>query len=369
MSLRREFVELASQAEENMAELCRRFKIARKTGYKWLERYRSEGAAGLADRSRRPQQSPAETGAELVTAILELRDAHPAWGGRKIRQRLLDLNYHAVPAVSTVSGILKRHGRVSQEASQRACAFTRFERSRPNELWQMDFKGHFPMSGGGRCHPLTILDDHSRFSIGLRALENEQGTAVQAELTAVFRRYGLPEAMLTDNGSPWGPSREQGFTWLNVWLMELGIRVLRTRPGHPQTNGKDERFHRTLDIEVLRGNRFRDVPEIQRRFDPFRECYNHERPHQALGLAVPASRYQISHRAFPEQITPWEYAPDVQVRKVDDGTISWRGTRFKVGAAFRGKHVGIRTTATDGEFHVYFCNTKIKTIHLNPNPR
>jgi transposase InsO family protein len=366
MSLRREFVELASQESANLAELCRRFGIARKTGYKWLTRFRVDGAEGLRDRSRRPQESPESTPAELVTAILEIRDAHPAWGGRKIRQRLLNLKHRHVPAASTISGILKREGRVSDEASRRAQAFISFERAQPNELWQMDFKGHFPMSLGGRCHPLTILDDHSRFSLGLRALDNEQGLGVQRELTAIFRRFGLPEAMLMDNGPPWGPSREEGFTWLNVWMMDLGIRVLHSRPGHPQTNGKDERFHRTLDIEVLHGNSFRDLVDTQRRFDPFRECYNHERPHQALNFAVPASRYQTSPRTFPEKIASWEYAPDVTVRKVDaTNRICWQGGRFKIGLAFRGKPVGVRATTTDGQFHVYYCNTKIKTINLN----
>ena len=366
MSLRREFVELANQESVNLAELCRRFGIARKTGYKWLARFRANGTEGLQDRSRRPRESPESTEPELVRAILEIRDAHPAWGGRKIRQRLLNLKHRNVPAASTISGILKRQGRVSDEASRRAQAFTSFERARPNELWQMDFKGHFPMSLGGRCHPLTVLDDHSRFSLGLRALGNEQGNAVQRELTAIFRRFGLPEAMLMDNGPPWGPSREEGFTWLNIWLMELGIRVLHSRPGHPQTNGKDERFHRTLDIEVLRGNSFRDLADTQRRFDPFRECYNHERPHQALNFAVPASRYQTSQRSFPEKIEAWEYAPDVILRKVDvTSRICWFGGRYKIGMAFRGKLVGVRATTTDGLFEVYYCNTKVKTINLN----
>jgi transposase InsO family protein len=366
MSLRREFVDLANRESVNLAELCRRFGIARKTGYKWLARFRADGAEGLRDRSRRPRESPESTGLELVRAILEIRDAHPAWGGRKIRQRLLNLKHRDVPAPSTISGILKREGRISDEASRRAQAFTSFERARPNELWQMDFKGHFPMSLGGRCHPLTILDDHSRFSLGLRALDNEQGDGVQRELTTIFRRFGLPEAMLMDNGPPWGPSREEGFTWLNVWMMELGICVLHSRPGHPQTNGKDERFHRTLDIEVLRGNSFRDLPDTQRRFDPFRECYNHERPHQALNFAVPASRYQTSQRSFPEKIAAWEYAPDVTVRKVDvTNRIAWHGGRYKIGQAFRGKVVGVRATTTDGQFDVYYCNTKIKTINHN----
>jgi transposase InsO family protein len=366
MSLRREFVQLANQPDANMAELCRRFGIARKTGYKWLARFRDAGEPGLADRSRRPQQSPEETGDKVVAAILAVRDEHAAWGGRKIRHYLLARKHEGVPAVSTISGILKRHGRISREASLQATAFTRFERTRPNELWQMDFKGHFAMSAGGRCHPLTILDDHSRYSIGLRALANEQGEGVKTELTAIFRRFGLPESMLMDNGSPWGPSREEGFTWLGVWLMDVGIRVLHSRPRHPQTNGKDERFHRTLDLEVLQGNSFRNLDEAQRRFDPFRECYNHERPHQALDMAVPASRYQISLRAFPEKIVEWDYAPDVEVRKVGIGNcISWHGARYKIGSSFLHQRVGIRATTTDGHFDVYYRNTKIKTIRLN----
>jgi transposase InsO family protein len=302
-----------------------------------------------------------------VQAILQLRDEHPAWGGRKLRRRLQDLGHQDVPAASTVSGILLRHGRISEEASRKSQAFIRFEKAAPNDLWGMDFKGHFPLSSGGRCHPLTILDDHSRYSIGLRALDNERGESVQTELTGVFRRYGLPAAMLMDNGPPWGDTHCEGSpSWLSVWLMELGIRVLHTRPAHPQTNGKDERFHRTLKLEVLQGNSFCDVRQAQDRFDPFRECYNHQRPHQALEMNVPASRYQASQRSFPETIAEWEYAPDVTVRKVDQttGAISWQGQRWKIGRALKGRLVGIRATTTDGQFDVYFRNTKIKTIDL-----
>lgn len=372
MSLRRDFVALAVAPEANIAELCRRFNISRKTGYKWIKRFKEEGDEGLADRSRRPHNSPKETSKDVADVILELRDKHPAWGGRKLKRRLEDLKHQDLPAASTISGILKRNGRIDDAASRAAQPFTRFEREAPNELWQMDFKGHFALGNHRRCHPLTILDDHSRFSIGLRAMYYERGKDVQRELKSVFRRYGIPEAMLMDNGAPWGSVASEGrYTWLNVWLMELGIRVLHTRPRHPQTNGKDERFHRTLDIEVLRGNTFANLTAAQASFDPFRQCYNHERPHEALDMDVPASRYRPSPRAFPEQIAEWEYPPDMKVRKVDPATrtISWKYVRFKIGQAFGGRHVGVRATTTDGLFEVYFRNTKIKTIDLRKNQR
>jgi transposase InsO family protein len=158
----------------------------------------------------------------------------------------------------------------------------RFERASPNELWQMDFKGHFAMVGGGRCHPLTVLDDHSRYSIGLRACENQQATTVMRELVTMFQQYGLPVQMLMDNGSPWGDSGGQPWTIVTSWLIRLGIRVTHIRPHHPQTQGKDERFHRTLKAEVLRDRSHLDLPACQSDFDPWRDIYNRERPHEAL---------------------------------------------------------------------------------------
>ena len=188
---------------------------------------------------------------------------------------------------------------------------------------------------------------------------------MQAELTCVFRRYGLPLAMLMDNGSPWGSDAEHHFTPLTVWLMDQGIRVTHGRPYHPQTQGKDERFHRTLNAELLRGRAFSDLADCQSRFDPWREMYNTERPHEALELDVPASRYQVSPREFVESPLPWDYGPGAITRKVcAKGCISLHGREHKVGKAFRGRRVGLRPLGQDGLLGVYFCRTKIHEINL-----
>jgi len=223
MSQRKEFVKLALSEGANRARLCERFGVSRKTGYKWLARYQREGEPGLADRSRRPRSSPGVTPPVLADAVVRLREAHPAWGGRKLRARLMVLGYTSVPAASTITAILHRHGLIDPEASAQARAFQRFEAQAPNDLWQMDFKGHVA-TNQGRCHPLTVLDDHSRHAVGLEACADERGATVQQRLTLIFRRYGLPREILVDNGSPWGSDREHPYTPLTVWLLKLGLR-------------------------------------------------------------------------------------------------------------------------------------------------
>lgn len=366
VSLRQEFVMLAMVEGANRAALCRRFGISPKTGYKWIERYQAEGVKDLSDRSRRPHGSPNRTADEIEKRVVALRHQHPAWGGRKIRARLLALGHHQVPASSTITDILHRHGLIDPEESSKHTAYERFEHPVPNDLWQMDFKGHFPMNVGGRCHPLTVLDDHSRFSIGLQACGNEQGQTVRNELTHMFRRYGLPKAMLMDNGTPWGvPGAEHLYTPLGAWLICLGIRVTHGRPYHPQTQGKDERFHRTLKVEVLRGRTFDDLSNCQRHFDQWRHVYNHERPHEALDMEVPSSRYHISPHSYPEVLPPIEYDINDDVRKVQNkGRISYKGTIYKVGKAFKGYPVALRPTSTDGVVDVYFCHQLIHRIDL-----
>lgn len=364
MSLRREFVELAGREEANVSELCERFGISRTAGYKWLGRYAADGVSGLGERSRRPQSSPTQTPAEAERAVLALRDAHPAWGGRKLRARLKAQGMTAVPSASTITEILRRHGRLERAESTRRQWPQRFEHVAPNELWQMDFKGHFALSRGGRCHPLTLLDDHSRFALCLRALGNEQSESVQRELTAIFRRYGLPRRILADNGTPWGScDPRHRWTELAAWLVRLGVGVSHGRPYHPQTQGKEERFHRTLSVELLHHRTFGSLAECQRRFDPWREVYNHERPHEALGLAVPASRYQASPRAFPETLPAIEYGEGECVRRVQkNGRISVRGVLYQVGRAFEGEPVALRPTLVDGVWDVYYCCERIAEI-------
>jgi transposase InsO family protein len=365
MLLRREFVELAIQSEANVKQLCDRFGISRKTGYKWLKRYREGKESGLRDRSRRPEHAPERSAVEVEASVLAVRDANPAWGARKIRTRLEALSGGEVPAGSTIHAILRRHGRVNLSESSKHQAWQRFEREAPNQLWQMDFKGHFALGNGSRCHPLTVLDDHSRYAVCLQGCCDERGHTVQQRLTETFRCYGLPQRMLLDNGSPWGSDSQHPYTPLTVWLLRLGIGVCHSRPRHPQTQGKEERFHRTLKAEVLSGPTFADLGAVQQRLDQWRSIYNHLRPHQALAMAVPSSRYQVSRRNFPETLPPLEYGLGEVVRKVQGhGRIWFRNRVFRIGKAFRGYPVALRPTADDGLWEVFFATHCIARIDL-----
>lgn len=368
MSSRHEFVLLAQQPGVNIRALCRRFSISSATAYKWRARFAEAGVSGLTERSRTPHCSPRRTSAAVEQVILALRDQHPAWGARKLRARLIALGHLDLPAVSTLQAILQRQQRIDPQAALRHRPWQRFEHAVPNALWQMDFKGHFPLTQG-RCHPLTVLDDHSRFNVGLDACADERTLTVQARLSALFRRYGLPERMTMDNGSPWGHDLAPPYTSLTVWLIRLGIRVSHSRPYHPQTQGKDERFHRTLKAELLNGRVFRDLTQAQTGFDAWRTIYNQERPHQALGRAVPLSRYQLSPRTFPETLPAIEYGPDDQVRKVQgQGEISVHNRCFVVGKAFHGYPVALRPTQEANRLNVFFCHQLITQIDLaNPS--
>ena len=365
MSLREEFIALACHEGANRRELCRRFGISPQTGYKWLARHAALGPAGLADQSRRPHSSPGATPDALQQAVLALRHAHPAWGGRKIARRLQDLGQGCL-APSTVTAILHRHGLIAAEASQAATPWQRFEHDQPNALWQIDFKGCVP-TPAGHCHPLTVLDDHSRFNMALRACPSQDGATVQARLTEVFRTYGLPVRINADNGAPWGSPREPGqVSQLALWLIRLGIRVGFSRPYHPQTNGKDERFHRSLKAEVLNGRSFEDLAQAQAAFERWRHVYNHQRPHQALGMATPASRYRMSERALPQVLAPIEYGPEDSVVTVKWlGELKFQGRRFKLSSALKGLPVAIRPKpAEDGCFEVFFMHHKLREIDL-----
>jgi transposase InsO family protein len=364
MSQRKDFVMLALQSDANIRQLCRRFGITAKTGYKWIKRCEAEGMVCFEDRSRRPRNSPGRTPPEVEQRVVGLRDEHPAWGGRKIRRYLQNQGQRDVPASSTITDILHRHGRIDPAESVKHKPLERFEHPYPNDLWQMDFKGHFATQSG-RCHPLTVMDDHSRFAVGLRACANETTETVRGCLTSLFRLYGLPRCMLMDNGSPWGSDHEHRWTPLTAWLVHLGVFVSHSRPWHPQTQGKDERFHRTLKAEVLRFEQFKDLAHAQNRFDIWRDVYNHERPHEALAMATPATRYRPSPRSFPEVLPVIEYGPTDVVRKVQDkGFISYRGRSWRLPKAFRGYPVALRPTACDGQLNVFFCNQRIGKIDL-----
>lgn len=365
VSERLEFVSLASLEGANISALCERFGVSRKTGYKWLNRWKLKGKPGLQDQSRQPSSSPHQTSASIEELVVDLRKSHPAWGGRKLRKRLAELGHKEVPSPSSITRILHRHGLICPLESKKRVAWKSFERANPNDLWQIDFKGDFAMTCGKRCFPLTILDDHSRFSLGIIACANQQRVTVKEHFRSVFQHYGIPRAIYVDNGNPWGNSNGRTrHTQLSAWLMRQDIEVIHGEPNHPQGRGKIERFHRTLNAEVLQDRRLSSLIDAQSVFDPWRSVYNHERPHDSLDLAVPSSRYQISDRAFEEVTEPFEYNDHFEVRKLDKETRTFHfmGKRHRLSEAFMGQRVGLSATDTDGVWSIYYCRFRVAEL-------
>ena len=369
MDTKREFLELALQEGANRRELCRRFAISPKTAYALIRRQALEGTVGACTaRSTRPSRSPAQTEPTIEAAVVALRRQHPKWGGRKIARRLIDQGMCNVPAPSTVTGILHRHGLIVAEGEPPREPWHRFEHEHPNALWQIDFKGHFE-TPAGRCHPLTVIDDHSRFSLAITACSKTDTAPVQGHLQRVFERYGMPIRINADNGPPWGsPSKpEHGITELTVWLIRLGICVSHSRPHHPQTNGKLERFHRSLKAEVLNGRSFVDLAHAQDAFEQWRGVYNCQRPHEALSLQTPVMRYQISSRAMPTTLAPIAYGPDDEILTVGwNGWIRFKGHKMRVSSALHRLPIAIRSDPDhDGCFDAYFCHQRFQRFDFN----
>lgn len=368
MDQRKEFIRLFQQPDVNRRELCRRFQISPKTAYKWLARATAGETGWARDQPRRPHVSPARSSVAIEAAVLEIRDTHPTWGARKIRWRLRH-RQKDVPAASTVHAILVRHERVPSPAQP--AQYTRFEHPAPNDVWQMDFKGRFPLGDRQICHPLTTVDDHSRYALCLQACTNEQSETVQQHLERTFRHYGLPNAFLVDNGVPWGTCSEVRWTKLRVWLLKLGIDVIYARPYHPQTKGKNERFHRTLKTEVLSMTTFRTMRDLQKAFDRWRHVYNTERPHQSLDYDVPANRYRPSSRSLPSKLPEPEYEEGTIVRRASQlkANLRFGKQRWRVPEAFRGELLAIRPLAMDGKFGIFFGAHQIKSIDLRNDPK
>lgn len=360
MSLREEFVARALAKEASISQLCKEYNISRGTAYKWINRYAEEGFLGLNNRSTRPMRMPTKVEHDFVEMILAERDKYPSWGAKKLRQVLINQGHADLPSLSSFNRILHRNGKINPLETEKRKPFIRFERKNPNELWQMDFKGYFLMNEG-QCHPLTILDDCSRYSICLKACTSENEISVRNALETSFRQYGLPIAMTMDNGSPWKGYPKQRLSSLTVWLMRLGIRVSHSRPNHPQTQGKDERFHRTFKEEVLKYHNFQSLLDAQRHFDEWREIYNHIRPHEAINMACPAQKYQRSERQYSEMLPAIEYLPEDRVFKVgNNGEISFQGNRQYVGSHLKGEWVAIREK--NQRFDIYYVNTRLGSL-------
>jgi transposase InsO family protein len=366
MSLKKEFVVLGFQPGANISELCRRYGITRPTGYKWLRRFDRHGDDGLAERSRRPLRSPRKVDEATEELIISMRDERPSWGARKIKRYLENIGCSGLPSPSTITEILRRNGCLNEKGG--AKKWKRFESDEPMVLLQMDFKGHFKM-GSGRCHPLTVLDDHSRYLLDLGACGNEKAATVKTRLKEVFRRYGLPRAIITDNGPPWGMAGQPAsLTDLGLWLIRLGIELKRAGAYHPQTMGKIERLHRTLKAEVIQARQFRSLSDCQRSFDEWREEYNFERPHEAIGMITPSERFRISDIVFPETMPEIEYSPGDKIRKVSaGGTICFKAKRYRVGKGLKGSPVAVREVG-DGVYDVVYVRQKLLRVKLLDAP-
>ncbi len=362
--MREEFVRRVLAQEKSKAALCREYGISRPTGDKWLERFQNKEP--LRDQSRAPKTIPNRTSQEMEDAIVALRRKYPAIGAVKLRRMMKNQGYSNLPCARTFNNIFHRYNLIEKEASQAATPYQRFERAAPNEMWQADFKGHFAMKDGFRCHPLNILDDYTRFNLCVEALLSETYSAVQPVLERLFREYGRPQSLLCDNGTPWGTSQSAGFTHLEVWLMELDILTLHGRPLHPQTQGKEERFNRSFTRECLRQNEFLNISQSQDCFNRYRSFYNNERPHYALDMAVPASKYHPSSRLMPKRIEPWEYGPEYTLHKVkSSGYISYRGQGYYLSEALGDKTIAIRESHLPGQVTLVFRNFKIARIDLD----
>jgi transposase InsO family protein len=343
-----------------LSQLCREFGISRKTGYKWRKRYQQEGGlTALQERSRRPLRSPRRTEGTLEERILELR--HPdGWGARKIAYLLWQEGWRV--SMATVHRVLLRNGQICR-LDQHTSAPSRFERTEPNELFQVDFKG--PMGRSGvRDEPLSVLDDHSRYGVGLYAMRDHCWERVRDCFIDVFERCGKPRQMLMDHGTPWWANQNGwGLSRLSVFLIEQDIDLIFGRVCHPQTQGKVERFHRTLARSMVKQGMPTQWQQWQGRYDSFLERYNHVRPHEALGMQTPAQRYRRSERVYQSQAVPWQYPEGLKVLRVDaNGMIRWRCRRCFVCEAL--VHHEVAVEQVGGELLVRFRNMYIRQIDL-----
>jgi transposase InsO family protein len=335
---------LEEHGDWTMAELSRAFGISRKSAYKWRQRYETWGLEGLKDRSRAPKNHPNAVPTQVIERIIAVRRRHRFWGPRKIVAWLRS-NEPGVdwPVVSTAGEILKRHGMVSKRRRRRLDAFASGlkEPKRPNDQWSADFKGWFCTADGRRCDPLTITDGFSRFLLRCRAVERPNETHTWAAFRSVFREYGLPFAIRTDNGTPFASVGLGRLTRLSAWWVKLGITLERIDPGKPQQNGRHERMHETLKLETARPPRA-NARAQQRAFEQFWYDYNFERPHEALRDRPPAQLYEPSARAYPERVPELEYPGHFRVRRVRrNGEIKWRGEFLYVNKALAGEPVGL----------------------------
>jgi len=347
----------------SFVELCRVHGVSRKTGYKWVERFKEGGAPALDDQPRQWRSHPHTTAPDVVELIVGTRKRHPTWGPRKLKVWIESRGYEC-PAASTVGAILRREGLVKPK-KQRARAGEYSDgltaQDAPNAVWAADFKGWFKLTSGAKCYPLTVSDGYSRYLLGCRALRHPDETECREAFEMLFTEFGLPAVLRTDNGTPF--SGRFGVSSLSVWWVKLGITPERIQRGKPTQNGRHERIHRTLKADAIRTGVARRMYLQQRVFDRFRNDYNNERPHEALGYQVPAAAYEASTRAYPVKPRSPEYGSDCDVYVVRaDGSIRIPGRDLFLSQALRGEPVAVETV-DDDTLSVRYGPLKLGTIH------
>jgi putative transposase len=368
MSQKLEFIEKAGAPGANISELCRHYGISRQTGHKWLRRFRAQGYNGLVEQSRRPQTSPLTTAEEVIVRILELRDAHWSWGPDKISRILRRAHGEDAPSKSTVARVLQRLGRMRKRRSPvriwSVDGRPRVEVHAPNDLWTMDFKGWWCARNRDRCEPLTVRDAFSRRVLAVALLESSRIKDVRQVLQRLFERHGLPTALQSDNGTPFVNVRARGgLSKLSVWLLSLGIRLVRSRPGCPQDNGGHERMHR--DLSELERNPARSRKAQQRACDRWMVEFNEVRPHEALGGKTPAEVYRNSERRSLAPVVP-SYPPEWDVRRVfRNGKVSINGDEVFISTVLAGQLIGVKREGLL-RWRARFFDVDLGTIEIAP---
>lgn len=368
--LRMEFILLAREPDVNVSEVCRQFTVSRKTGYKWLQRYKREGLPGLADRSRRPNSSPLSVSGEIVIELLRLRNDNEHWGPKKLRASLVRRGFDpvAVPSVATVGRILRRSGLSETKRRGRPPRHPPTgpltTAQGPNQVWTVDFKGWWRTQDGRRCEPLTIRDLYSRYILCLRPVARRRAEAVRVVFTNVFKRYGLPDIIRSDNGAPFASiTGPHGLTELSAWWRTLGIRLERIAPGHPEQNGGHERMHGDLAREIQQQPGATRADET-RRLEHWRVAFNMDRPHEALAMKTPGEVYHVSPRRL-QDVRPYVYPLNFMRRRVRrDGCIRLINRSVYVSQAFGKTDVGLERLSASS-WRVWFCDLAVQDIHFD----
>jgi putative transposase len=369
MDQRTEFVLRVLRNVESFSEVCREYGISRKTGYKWKERFLSDGLAGLSDQSRCPASSPNEVKEAIVCRIVKLKQAHLTWGPAKLRAVLKKtMSQDELPSESSFKRILNNAGLVEPRRRRRAAEGGRVQTpvrsEKPNHIWTIDFKGWWYTGNRQRFEPLTLRDDFSRYLLCTQALENSRSETVRQQMARVFERYGLPEIIRSDNGTPFAaPHSPMGLSRLSAWWLSLGIQLDRIQPGRPDQNGGHERMHRDIAWEIER-KADEDLRTQQASLDVWRRTFNEERPHAALNMRVPKEVYHKSSRRFDPEPVELVYPPGYLVRKVtSNGELKVHNVPVRISVALRGQRVGLEPMK-DGRLAIWYCKLCLGTIDL-----